>query len=208
MSEFNVEEYFNSLPIDTKIISVHFKNLTYLPDLTRFIYLETLDCTYSKLTNLPDLPDSLILLNCSENKLISLPDLPKTLKHLNCQNNKLTNLPYLPENLESLSCETNYLTSLPNLPETILMMMCDNNPIYKVLENILFHTKINKLNNTINIINKFRELYYCIKYKNKFRKWLYEKVREPNAMKLYSPEYLMNELKDEETDLDEVLNAW
>ena len=41
-----------------------------------------------------------------------------------------------------------------------------------------------------------------------FRKWLYEKVREPNAMKLYSPEYLMNELKDEETDLDEVLMAW
>jgi len=33
-------------------------------------------------------------------------------------------------------------------------------------------------------------------------------VREPNAMKLYSPEYLMNELIDEETDLDEVLNEW
>jgi hypothetical protein len=33
-------------------------------------------------------------------------------------------------------------------------------------------------------------------------------VREPLAIKLYSPEYLMNELMDEETDLDEVLNAW
>jgi predicted nucleic acid-binding protein len=33
-------------------------------------------------------------------------------------------------------------------------------------------------------------------------------VREPLAMKLYSPEYLMNELKDENTDLDDVLNAW
>ena len=68
--------------------------------------------------------------------------------------------------------------------------------------------KKKEIRRKINIINRFRELYNCIKYKNMFRKWLYEKVREPNAMKLYSPEYLMNELKDEETDLDEVLNAW
>ena len=122
MSEFNVEEYFNSLPIDTKIISVHFKNLTYLPDLTRFIYLETLDFTYNKLTNLPDLPDSLILLNCSENKLISLPDLPKTLKHLYCHNNKLTYLPNLPKSLITLHCYENKLSNLPDLPDSLILL--------------------------------------------------------------------------------------
>ena len=80
--------------------------------------------------------------------------------------------------------------------------------MFEVINYKIYSPDINNLKMKFKIINRFRELYYCIKYKNMFRKWLYEKVREPNAMKLYSPEYLMNELKDEETDLDEVLNAW
>ena len=123
---------------------------------------------------------------------------------MDCGYNQLTSLPNLPETLEYLYCEINQLTSLPNLPETLEHFHCSNNPIYEIIGN---HS-LNIIRQNIKKINRFRELYYCIKYKNKFREWLWGKVREPLFMKLYSPEYLMNELKDEETDLDDVLNAW
>ena len=76
MSKFDIEEYFNSFPDDTKYINVSGKNYTFIPELTRFKYLEVLCCNNNELTRLPDLPKSLIKLDCSENKLTSLPQLP------------------------------------------------------------------------------------------------------------------------------------
>jgi Leucine-rich repeat (LRR) protein len=143
-------------------------------------------------------------LNCSNNQLTSLPNLPEILEVLYCGGNQFTSLPYLPETLNKLYCNYNKLTSLPNLPETLEYLSIDENPIYEIIESHSLNIEIQNVAR----MNRFRELYYCIKYKNKFREWLWVKVREPSAMKLYSPEYLMNELKDEETDLDEVLNAW
>ena len=40
-----------------------------------------------------------------------------------------------------------------------------------------------------------------------FRKWLWEKVREPKIQKLYNPIYLIENLGDED-DLDAVLDNW
>ena len=164
-------------------------------------------CDENQLTSLTYLPKTLVHLDCSDNKLTSLPNLPESLLQLDCCENKLIYLPKLPETLLSLECDINQLTHLPNLPENLRCLYFYNNPIYEVINVIKNHKNGYNLRHTIKNINRFRELYYCIKFKKMFRKWLYEKVREPKAMKLYSPEYLMNELKDEETDLDEVLNA-
>ena len=67
----------------------------------------------------------------------------------------------------------------------------------------------------IDIINNFRHLYYCIKYKAQFRKHLWEKVREPKIIKRYHPSYLIECLVDnedadanEDADLDKVLEEW
>ena len=56
-------------------------------------------------------------------------------------------------------------------------------------------------------VNNFRHLWYCLQYKKQFRKWLWEKVREPKIKKLYDPKYLVENLKYDD-DLDTVLDNW
>jgi hypothetical protein len=50
-------------------------------------------------------------------------------------------------------------------------------------------------------------LYYCLKFKKQLRKWLWEKVREQNAKNLYNPNYLIENLGDED-DLNTFLDNW
>ena len=83
------------------------------------------------------------------------------------------------KNLQELYCYDNELTSLPTLPQNLKILYCSVNPIYEIVNsNSLFQTKQN-----IQILNNFRHLYYCLKFKKQLRKWLWEKVREPNAKK-------------------------
>jgi Leucine-rich repeat (LRR) protein len=194
-----------------------------LPDLTRFKNLKELHCSDNQLSSLPMLPQTLERLSCSDNQLTLLPTLtqslqflycsgnqltllptlPQNLKKLYCSDNKLTSLPTLPQNLQILSCSDNQLTLLPTLPQNLKRLYCYNNPIYEIVDNdTLFQIKKN-----IQILNNFRNLYYSLKFKKQFRKWLWEKVKEPNAKKLYNPIYLVENL-GEDDDLDTVLNNW
>jgi len=127
MTEFNIEEYLNSLPDNVDTIEVFDKNLKYLPDLSRFKSLMFLYCYKNHLTLLPTLPEKLVYLNCCCNKLISLPILPKNLRILYCNNNQLISLPVLPENLKILYCVNNNLRLIPILPENLKELFCFNN---------------------------------------------------------------------------------
>jgi Leucine-rich repeat (LRR) protein len=175
--------------------------LTSLPTLPP--NLITLNCSNNKLTSLPTLPLNLIALYCRNNQLTSLPALPPNLIELYCRNNQLTSLPSLPQNLQVLYCYDNELTSLPTLPQNLQVFCCNNNPIYKIV-NI---NSLSILKQNIQILNKFRYLYYCVKFKKHLRKWLWEKVREPNIMKMYHPKYLIENL-GENDDLDTFLDNW
>ena len=223
MPKFNIEEYINSLPDDIEVIDVSSRNLTYIPDLSRFTNLQTLRCSYNQLTSLPNLPNSLQVLNCAYNQLTLLPNLPTTLHYICCSFNQLTLLPNLPPNLQSLGCHYNQLTSLPNLPTTLQQLHCDSNqltslpnlpttmkylhyndnPIYDLLNS----DNISVIRNKLKILNKFRDLYYCIKYKKQLRKWLW-KSREKHIQEHFHPDRLRELLVDEETDLDMVLVNW
>ena len=67
------------------------------------------------MTELPELPDSLIELWCYNNNLSELPELPISLKELWCGSNKLTELPELPDSLIKLACCYNNIKYLsPN----------------------------------------------------------------------------------------------
>jgi Leucine-rich repeat (LRR) protein len=190
-----------NLPQNLETLSCSDNKLTSLPTLPQ--NLEVLHCYSNKLTSLPNLPQNLKQLSCSNNELTSFPTLPQSLKTLFCYNNKLTSLPTLPQNLESLYCSKNELTSLPTLPQNLKKISYSNNFIYEIVtSDTLF-----QINNNIKILNNFRDLYYCLKFKKQLRKWLWEKVREPNAMRQYGPNYLIENLGDDD-DLDEVLDNW
>ena len=119
-------------------------------------------------------------------------------------------MPTLPQNLEYSDCADNQLTSLPTLPQNLKSLGYVNNPIYKIVNNdslIKIKQNIQLLNKNIQLLNNFRHLYYCLKFKKQLRKWLWENVREPNIQKTYSINYLIENLGDED-DLDTFLDNW
>ena len=127
-----INTYLNSLSEDILTLSIDDRNITSLPDLTRFKNLKELYCDFNKLTSLPNtLPQTLEILFCSGNKLTSLPDLPQNLKELYLTGNELSSLPTLPQTLEKLYCSDNKLTYLPNLTrlENLVKFECCNNEL-------------------------------------------------------------------------------
>jgi hypothetical protein len=81
-----------------------------------------------------------------------------------------------------------------------------NNPIDKIFPNT--REMLSTLNKKVKIVNKFRELYYSLKFKKRLRDWLWVRIRKPKIEEKYSHDYLIKNLPDEDADLDEVLAAW
>ena len=60
-------------------------------------------------------------------------------------------------------------------------------------------------------MNRFKELYYGLKYKAQFRYLLWVKVREPKIQQHYHPDNLIKRLlsvSDDNDAFDVILNAW
>jgi hypothetical protein len=224
--DFDIDVYLGSLPEDTDVIDVSDKRLTYLPPtISRFTNLKRLNCNHNRLTSLPNLPETLNALYCCDNELTFLPPLNETLVELFCNNNNLSSLPSLNENLRLLYCSNNRLTTLPILPENLRVLYCDDNrlialpnlndtlkwlwfssnPISNIIEND-YYDCLDITKKQIYVLNRFRWLYYSLKFKKRFRDWLWIRVREPQIREKYHPRYLEN--LDEEADLDEVLENW
>jgi hypothetical protein len=227
MSEFNIKKYLASLPFDIEYINIKHKDITYLPDLTRFTKLKILICPHNQLSTLPSLPENLIELCCCNNQLTYLPILPKTLEKLICSDNQLTNLPSLPKNIQLIYCSNNKLTYLPTLPENLKQLFCYNNKlsclpilpenlsgivyIYNPIYEVINSSNIIITKQKVKILNNCRYLYYCLKLKEQFRNWLWVKIREPKIKAHYHPDNLTKQLtinKDIDIDLDTVLDSW
>jgi Leucine-rich repeat (LRR) protein len=190
-----------------KYLNCMSNQLTSLPSLNE--NLQTLHCSSNKLTLLPSLNENLQSLYCCNNHLTSLPYLNKNLQLLDCSSNQLTSLPSLNENLQTLYCLFNHLTSLPYLNEKMQIFCCDFNPIREIIDIIVdvemetIYVDICK--KQIQTLNNFRHLYWCLKFKRQFKKWLWEKIREPKIIKQYHPSYLFEKLQ-EDTDLNTFLD--
>jgi len=215
MSKFNIEAYLNSLPEDIEYINVSGKGLTYLPDLSRFKKLKKLYCNRNEFVTLPLLPNSLKQLYCSDNELVTLPPLPNSLQKLICSvnqlsslpllpnslqelwcyNNQLVYLPLLPVSLRELCCGKNQLVSLPLLPESLQLLNYFDNPIY----NVISSNNINDVKANVKILNQFRDSFYCIKYKNKLRKLLWD-IREKKVKEEFHPDRLKEMLEGKDID--------
>jgi uncharacterized repeat protein (TIGR01451 family) len=96
-------------------------------DLTGIVYFDNLinlSCTFTQLSNLPELPGKLKTLDCSDNNLLNINSLPDSLEIFWCMNNQLTSLPSLPNNLYQLRCNNNQLDILPILPNSLNLLGC------------------------------------------------------------------------------------
>lgn len=205
-------KYLPYLPDNIELLDCELNQLICLPNLPK--KLKFLYCTNNNLTSLPTLPDTIEILDCKFNQLTYLPELPENLKNLDCGNNNLTSLPDLPANLNNLICRCNKIKYLPNLPEKIYyiyLFVFAINPIADIIKNdTIFIDRLGErdIKNRIRIINRFRQNYFLKKYKDKFREWLWIKVRQSKIEAKYHPNYLFNNLSDENDDLDNVLNNW
>ena len=154
-------------------------------------------CNYNQLTELLHLNNNLTLLDCRNNQLTELPPLNNNLTQLYCHHNQITELPPLNNNLTHLDCSSNQITELPPLNNNLKILYCCYNNIYN--ENI---TK----KNIIKILRNFRYTYYLLKFKKHFKRWIWEKVREPKIMAKFHPSHL-NHLLDTD-DLEVFLEDW
>jgi len=87
------------------------------------------------------------------------------------------------------------------------MISFRGNPVCEVVKDPNRDWITKKTKKEIEKLNNFRHLYYCLKFKTRFRDWLWVKVIEPNVMKKYAPSYLVENLH-EEADLDDILLNW
>jgi hypothetical protein len=152
----------------------------------------------------------------------------------------LKELPILNENLEDLNCVNNQLYILPLIHTKLRNIVFSKNPIYNVLfannNNSHHHQyfyamnangELDQMANYVNYINEnvnqtfllrekiqtlyhFRSLFYTLKYKDRFRDFLWDKIRRPKIEAKYHPsnlQKLIDEL-NEEDDLTELLESW
>ena len=177
--------------------------------------LKVLSCDGNNLTKLPELPNTLNILWCFHNKdLNMLPEIPASLRVLFCSKCSIRRIPRLPDALYELVCNDNPITVIENLPTNLRMQntTLGNLPILKTLNNF----KSNKLTKNESIdfyrknlskLQRARELRHALKLKDRFRNWLWLKVRLPKIERANHPDllsrYRLPEYADE--DMEEVM---
>ena len=80
----NTMGLLNDYPFDIIKLDILNKQINGILNLDKFYDLKELNCGLNQITNLDNLPNSLIVLNCENNQIINLDNLPNSLTELNC----------------------------------------------------------------------------------------------------------------------------
>ena len=81
------DEYLLNYNFDIKKLDISEKHITGILDLSRFPYLEELDCRINSITSIINFPSTLKILNCCSNDIHELNKLPENLIKLDCSCN-------------------------------------------------------------------------------------------------------------------------
>lgn len=155
MDKLIIQYDFNT--VELKFIYMEMKGTF---DLIKYPYLIKLNCSSNKITQLANIPNTLVEINCERNQITQLDNLyqvncsknyvcvmcgilsnknkkcknpkPSNLKILNCRYNKLTGLSYLPDSIIELDCSHNKITYLDNLPSKLVKLNCSNNELIQL----------------------------------------------------------------------------
>ena len=160
--------------------------------------LNTLNCSNNQIISLNHLPPGLTILKCCSNQIERLDNIPNTIKFLYCSNNQIRFLNFLPPKLEMLHCKNTLIERLDYLPKTVYNIQCDiEKMIYSFDEYCPFltyfrpdYTQYVQVSpefikpKNIHRLNKFKMLYFKIKYGRKLEKYyLYHKMNRINKFK-------------------------
>jgi Leucine-rich repeat (LRR) protein len=122
------------IPDDTMHFNCSFRKLSVIPELSKLKLLLTLECRENNLTELPELPQSLLWLYCCYNQLTELPELSQKLVTLWCSHNDLTELPELPTKLNMFCCSNNNIKYLSHHNcQVIKNLKYSENPVVAVI---------------------------------------------------------------------------
>lgn len=185
------------------IFSSH-NNLITFPKFPNTLY--SLNCSYNKLRIITNLPDSLEIIILISNQIEKIQKFPNNIKIINIDYNLLTELPIIPENTEEFTCNHNKLISMPKIKSNKIWYLCFNCEVHGFYKSEYDNYEIIK---KINLINKFKSIYYHLLCRNKLRKWLWENVREKKIRELYHPDKLNKLIANANDDeFEEILNDW
>lgn len=147
--------------------------------------LTTINVSDNDLVELPTLPPFLWKLYCDRNARLSrLPNIPSTLRFLQCFRCRLSRIPRLPDGVVNLDMADNPIRIMENIPTGLLHRISGNIPLFDViaprnLENafLTWMEIMDICRSNLQTLNRFRELYYAIKFKAQFRRWMWNKHR-------------------------------
>ena len=186
--------------------------------------ISRLNVSYNKIEYIRNLPIMLKQFNCSHNnELTHLPKLPEMLNKLQCQYCSLVRLPILPYGIGYVDVCDNPIYIMENLPNLCWREDDENyydliefryTPIYNNLFilNIPYNTGfgssyLEQCRARLHKVNRVRELFYALKFKKRFRDWLWLRVRLPKIERVNHPDLLSKyRLPEyEEDDMEEVM---
>jgi hypothetical protein len=129
----------------------------------KFIFLSE-----GEITNISNLPETVLSLKCEKNLLFSLENLPSSLIHLEIPHNYLSELDFTNlKQLKYLNVSHNYFTGFENLPLEINEIYCENNSIRHLdLKGLVQLNTLNISNNKITIIENLPENIVVFKMEN------------------------------------------
>ena len=153
-----------------------------------------------KLNRLPPLPDGLSLFTCVDTSVREIPPLPEYLYRLYCWNNMLVTLPRIPKNMRYLRCANNPFTLSPWI--NLLHDFSKRDPM--IQNYIMYNLDISYSNVQIDVkviqtMYRFREIYYAVRLRERFRRWLWI-PRERELKRALHPSRLIQFLDNTEID--------
>ena len=214
----------HSFPKWIKCVSIVSTNIRELPELPENLFRLIISCT--SLEKLPDiLPSKLMYFVLEKNpKLKRIASLPDELSMFTCIDTSVRELPPLPVRLYRLYCWNNELIELPRIPCNVRYLRCANNPftlspwindLHKESvprQDFIYETAFSYREtyidvNQIQTVYRFREIYYAVKFREKFRRWLWI-PRERIIKRNLHPDRLIQFLDNTEDDLETALDEF